>query len=99
MAVPVDSFDRLWHELSVMCKELLYFDKKSLTWKDILLVIGGLYVAKKTFNLTRGIYSAVKQHGVARVVRADPVKLYGKWAGTSGRVHGTLVDKWIYLYR
>ena len=82
MAVPVDSFHLLWKEISSTCKECLYYNKRSLSWKDILILLGGIYAAKKTLGLARVAYKQIRVYGFGRVVRGDPVKLYGKWAGT-----------------
>lgn len=70
----VDSFKFLWQQIEQETRNLL------TDTRDVLAVVGALYVCRKVFTVTANIAEAVHVHllGQGRVDWGDT---YGPWAG------------------
>ena len=86
----MDSFQLLWEEICKTCKELRTVDLRSLTVKDLLVILGAIYAGSKFYGAAKQVYQTFKMYGLARCLRGDLVKRYGQWAGAlSGRRPGS----------
>ena len=53
------------------------------TCRNLLALVGAIYLAKKAFDLALTAFDGLKIHGLSRIKKTRLVETYGKWAGIS----------------